>query len=191
MTIKKYHIVIAALVILAVQAAVLYWLGHPAICRCGYVKIWDSVVKGPQNSQHLFDWYSFSHIISGFVIYFFLWLANKKLKWPVWYLLLVALLISTGWELFENTHFALSRFQHATIYTNYYGDSIINSLSDTVCVGIGFLLARRLPVSVTIILAVVMELVVGGMIHDNLTLNTIMLIHPFASILKWQGALSP
>ncbi|OGZ65563.1 MAG: hypothetical protein A3C50_02825 [Candidatus Staskawiczbacteria bacterium RIFCSPHIGHO2_02_FULL_43_16] len=181
-------IVIGVALIVAVQAAVLYWLGHPVICQCEYLKIWDGAIKGAENSQHLLDWYFFSHVIYGFIIYFFLWLAGaRKRGWPLAAMMLVVLLASASWEIFENTHYVVDRYQQATISSNYYGDSIINSLIDTTAVLLGFALAWRLPISVTIILAVTMEFVAGAVIHDNLSLNAIMLIYPFEAILQWQS----
>lgn len=178
-----YLLIIVGL--LALQAITLYAFGQPPICTCGSIRLWVGNVLGPENSQQLFDWYSFSHIIHGIGIYFLLWLIAPRT--PVMLRLVLAAGIEVGWEILENTPFIIDRYRQQALAQGYAGDSIINSLSDT-CLGIvGFLLARVLPVwgSVGVVLA--LELFVAVMIHDNLTLNIIQLIHPIPAISHWQA----
>src|SRR3990167_4298558 len=177
--------------ILVAFAVALHLMGQIWICKCGYVKLWHGVTFSSENSQHLTDWYTFSHIIHGFGFYLFAWLLSKKLKLSVWKMFLVALLVEVGWELFENTDFIINRYREVTISLDYYGDSVINSVFDVLAMVFGFWLAYRLPVWSVILLTVAMEIFVGYSIRDNLTLNIIQLIYPTDWILRWQQSSLP
>lgn len=175
--------------IIAIAAFTEYSMGRELICKCGTVLPWYGYTNGPGNSQHLSDWYTFSHIIHGFIFYGFLRLVLRKL--PVQTRLVLAVLMETAWEIFENTNFTINRYRAATIALDYVGDSVINSMFDILFATLGFVLAWRWPVWLSITFIIAAETIVGYLVHDNLALNIIMLIAPLESIKSWQAGPSP
>ena len=182
----KWFGVAAALLLL--QIVILYFMGRIPICECGYVKLFEPGVNTPGNSQHLSDWYTPSHIIHGFLFFGLAWLLFRKQ--PIAMRLSFAVLIEAAWELLENSPLIIDRYRSATMALGYSGDSILNSAMDTVFMALGFFFAARMPVWVTVAVAVVFELFTGWLIRDNLTLNVIMLLWPIDAIKEWQNAIS-
>jgi hypothetical protein len=172
----------------AVQALVLHLMGQPWICACGVVRFWTGVVLGPENSQQVTDWYTFSHVLHGMIFYGAIRLLLPRL--PLLAALAIALGLEVSWELLENSPPVIARYREQALAQGYSGDSVLNSVSDTVAMTIGFVAARLMPVRATVAIGLAFEIFTAVMIRDNLTLNVIQLIHPVEAIAAWQGGVS-
>ena len=183
--------IIASLLIVAAAAAILLAMGRIPICECGYVKLWHGQINDSGNSQHIADWYSASHVIHGLLFYFFAWVLWVRWRLfggvPARYALPIAVAFEAFWEILENSPMIIERYRAVTVSFGYVGDSIINSLSDIGWMVIGFLLASRLPVWVSVALALAFELATLILIRDNLTLNVLLLVWPMDSVRLWQA----
>nr|WP_256476397.1 DUF2585 domain-containing protein [Siccirubricoccus soli] len=173
------------LLLLAAAARLERAMGRPAICRCGTVKLWEGDALGPENSQHIADWYTPSHIVHGLLFYAALsWLAPRL---SLGARALIALGVEIAWELVENSPWVIERYRAGTIAQGYEGDSVLNSVFDMLFTLAGFALAARLPVRAAVALAVGLELLALVAIRDNLTLNVLMLLWPVQAVKEWQA----
>ncbi|MFC4290834.1 DUF2585 domain-containing protein [Sphingorhabdus arenilitoris] len=186
--ISKWSAAIALLLVI-MFAGILFSMGRPPICACGSVKLWHGIVQSSENSQHLSDWYTFSHIIHGFIFFGLGHLLRKK--WPAFFTLGVvvclAILAEGAWEVMENSSVVIDRYREATISYGYEGDSIVNSMADIGWMLFGFLLASRLPWRATLAAALLFEVMTAYLIRDNLTLNILMLTAAPQSVKDWQA----
>lgn len=172
--------------IILLTAAYLLWIGREPICKCGYVKLWHGEVISAENSQHLSDWYTPSHIIHGFLFFGALWLVARKLS--LGWRLAIATFVEAAWEILENSDAVIERYRTVTISLDYYGDSVLNVVADILAMILGFWLASRLPVWATVALIVLFEAATIFIIRDGLALNVLMLLYPVDWIAEWQAA---
>src|SRR5690242_896701 len=178
-------IAMIALAIVALAAAIELMMGRHPICTCGTVELWIGARDSPKTSQMLSDWYSLSHIVHGLLFYALLWLLVRR--WTVGSRFLAAVFVEAAWEVIENTPFVIDRYRETTAALGYSGDSVLNSVSDILTMCVGFWVARKLPVWVSILLFLALEIVPLFVIRDNLTLNIINLIAPSAALQAWQS----
>ena len=171
--------------VLIIMTAALRLQGRLWTCSCGYVLAWSSNIDSSDNSQHLFDPYTFTHVMHGF-----LFIALVHLLWPrlnqIWKIV-IAMSAEMLWEVIENTNFIIDRYRSETISLGYVGDTILNTFGDLLACALGIAVALRLGAVKTIALTVLIELALLLTIRDNLILNIIMLLHPIDSIRIWQS----
>ncbi len=182
----KKHCAALCVTIMICVAIALLMMGRVPWCKCGYVKLWHGEVYSAENSQHLTDWYTFTHILHGFLYYALLWLVARHL--PIRVRLVIAVAMAGAWELLENSNYIIERYRTQTISLDYFGDSVINSMTDILSCALGFTLASRLRLRWSLAIVLATELMLAYCIRDNLTLNIIMLIHPVQAIKRWQLA---
>jgi len=172
--------------LIALQAFILFLFGQPLVSRTHSLMLWAGEVRSAENSQQLTDWYTFSHVIHGFIFYLALWYFFPKLT--IWQRLALAVGIEVAWEITENTPMVIKHYREQALAQGYFGDSVINSVSDTCAMMLGFLVAWRLPILATVAIGVFLELWVGYWIHDNLTLNIIGFLWTPDFIARWQNS---
>lgn len=180
---------IAAAVLVAVQVAVLHTMGQPFLAASGKILLWVGNPFSPDNSQQLSDWYTFSHIIHGFIFYWATRLLFPRL--PLAARLLIAMGIEISWEIAENTPMVINAYRKQALAVGYAGDSILNSMMDTLMMSLGFFFARRVKARYVAMLAIAMELLTASQIRDGLALNILGFAGTPKVIADWQAGYAP
>ena len=170
-------------------AGTLYAWDQPPICTCGEVKLWVGTIFSSDNSQHIADWYTLSHILHGVLVALIGRLLFPKLAFKM--LLLVAIVTGVGWEIIEHTEFVMAAYRTTTINMGYHGDSVINAVADYIWMMGGFFLAVRLRTLYIFILIAVLELSAALIARESFVLSTIMLLYPIDAIETWQQESNP
>jgi hypothetical protein len=172
---------VAAAAALALRAEGRAWW-----CACGRPSLWAGDTRSAHNSQHLFDPYSFTHVLHGLALCGLLAWAGRRLA-PAWRLV-VAVGVEAVWEVVENSGPVIRRYRAATLAVGYEGDTVANSVGDIVCCAVGFALARRLGFRASAVLFLVTEALLLAWIRDDLLLSVVMLVYPVRAIKAWQTA---
>jgi len=178
------HIAASMLALLSAAIA-LFAMGRIWWCKCGGTFLWSGDIVSTHNSQHLFDPYSFTHVLHGIALYGILWLLLGSSTTPASRAVIV-IAIESAWEIFENTSFVIERYRETTVSLDYYGDSILNSLSDIVACFGGTVVAMTAPVWASAVIIVIVEVALLIWIRDSLLLNIVMLVFPLDAIKDWQ-----
>lgn len=172
-------------IVAAAMVAQLFYQGRVWSCESGdYAAVWSSAVLSRHNSQHLFDPYTFTHILHGVLFYWLTTLIFPRMSAAR--RLLMAVALEAAWEVLENTNAVIERYREATISLDYFGDSITNSLGDVFSCAAGFLIARKLKFRLSLAFFIVTEIILLVWIHDSLLLNIVMLIYPIEAVKTWQ-----
>lgn len=178
----------AAVAVMVLMSLTLGWMGRIWWCKLGdwgiYVhEAWNS----SHTSQHLFDPYTFTHILHG-VLFFWLTgllVSRVAMEWRF----LIATVAEAAWEVFENSPYIIEKYRENTASLDYFGDSIANSVGDVIACAVGFWIAVKLGLWRSLAFFVVVELVLILWIRDSLLINILMLIYPLDSIKQWQMAM--
>ena len=181
---RKLLPIIATVIVLVLMGVVLSAEGRMLLCSCGEFKIWIGDTCSSSNSQQLFDPYSFTHVLHGFLLFWFVALLFRSLT-PSWQFVL-ALALEAAWEVFENTRFVVERYRAETAALGYQGDTVVNSFGDLACAALGFLVARKLGLRWSLVIFLLFELILILWIRDSLLLQLLMLIRPVEAIKLWQ-----
>lgn len=168
-----------------VSVGLLAAIGQDMICPCGDVKVWDGDVK-EEDSQHVFDWWSFSHFIKGLLAllllsYFF---PDRSISWY----LFVATLVEASWEVIENTPYVIEAMRMTLNTSEYRGDTVLNSFFDIVSMLVGFGYAWRAPTWLTWITILAVEVFTMVAVRVSLFFTIFLFVFPIDVLQAWQVA---
>ncbi len=181
---RRLMLIIAAALVVLAMIVLLRAEGRSFLCSCGHFAVWVSDWCSSNTSQQLLDPYSFTHLLHGFLFFWLIALVFKRM--PRGWQFLLAMLLESAWEVFENTSFVINKYRTETAALGYTGDTVVNSLGDLACALIGFVIARQLGVRRSLIVFVLVEAVLIFLIHDSLLLQILMLVRPVEAIKLWQ-----
>ncbi|GGD34479.1 hypothetical protein GCM10011335_41920 [Aureimonas glaciei] len=154
-----------------IAAGSLWVFGRPFLPRLEPLQLWSASFRAASNSQHLFDPYSFMHGVFGAGLYVLI--DGLKPSWSTRAKLVVAVMGSVLWEIVENTPAVIRLFNDSSQPGAYAGDSIVNSMSDSGCVILGFFAARMIGWRATLFIAILIEVALSVSVGDGLLLGAL------------------
>jgi hypothetical protein len=180
----RYAAVIVS--ILALVVGILLLMGRGPWGPSGEPGFISFNTDSQENSQRFLDAYTLTHLIHGVAFYLLFWLIGRRRGWSLGTRAVYAVALESFWEVIENTPLIIERYRAETLSLNYYGDSILNVVGDILACLLAFLLTSRLPIWVTALVVVAIEVLLAIFIRDNLTLNILLLVYPISAVKKWQ-----
>lgn len=142
--------------------------------------VFTTRTDGNRTSQNLFDPYSLSHILHGFIFYALFHRFDPHTNF------MASMVLECVWEVVENSASVIDKYRANTVSLDYTGDTVLNTTGDLISMAFGWWLAKQLPVSVTILAFAAIELLMVLVWRDNLFLNVLMLVYPIESVKQWQ-----
>lgn len=170
---------------LVAMAAVLNGQGRIWWCKLNDYGVYVNDAWGSSHtSQHLFDPYTFTHVLHGVLIF---WIASVIFSsLPVSWRFFISIVVEAGWEILENSSFIIEKYRENTASQDYFGDSIMNSIGDVIACAFGFYIAMKLGWWRSLVFFLLVEVILLLWIRDSFILNIVMLIYPLAAIKRWQ-----
>jgi uncharacterized membrane protein YjdF len=185
---RKIWPALLIVLIFIATAIQLHRQGRSWWCECRPF-VWTSNAWSSLTSQTFLDPYSFTHLMHGFMFAGILLVlcryVVKRNVSTIWRLV-IALAAEGAWEILENTNAVIDRYRATTAFLGYRGDTVVNSIGDILCCGIGVLIARKVGWLKSLPIFLLTEIVLLFWIRDSLVLEMLMLVHPIDMIKKWQ-----
>lgn len=174
--------------IVFLMSVVLWSEGRIWWCKLGDWAIYiNEAWKSSHTSQHVFDPYTFTHVLHGVA---FFWLAGMVFsKLANGWRFLIATVLESAWEILENSDYIIEKYRENTASLDYFGDTIANSIGDVAACALGFWVAVKLGVWRSLAFFVAVELLLIFWIRDSLLINILMLVYPIDGIKQWQMAI--
>jgi len=182
---KTLRALLGTIAVVGLMTFVLWTQGRIWWCKTGDLAVYiNQAWNSSHTSQHLFDPYTFTHVLHGVLAF---WLAGLLLKrLDIRWRFVAGIAGEAAWESLENSSYIIEKYRENTASLDYFGDSIMNSVGDVLACAIGFAIAAKLGRWKSLAFFVLVELALLFWIRDGLLLNILMLIYPMDGIKAWQ-----